>query len=582
MKERDLLDSNDVKFPKFSKAKHQILCSELKQLYVAITRTRQRLWICENVDDFSKPMFHYWKKLCLVQVRELDESLVQAMQVTSSKEEWSSRGVKLLDEGNFEMATLCFERAGDSFLEKLAKASGLRAAGIHMLGSKTELARVALVEAAEIYESIGKSDFAAKCFMELKDFKRAGIYLENCGESRLEDAGDCFSLAGCWSSAADVYSRCNCFSKCLLVCTNGNLFETGLQFIEYWKESAKLNPDTAKSQDLIDMEQSFLKRCALYYHKQNDTINMMKFIKSFNSLDMIRTFLRSHDYLDELVLFEAESENFMEAATVARLKGDPLLEADMLEKAGHTVDAAEVILFYVLGNSVWADGNEGWPLKSFPNKEILLAKVKLMAKGKDDFFSEFISTEKSILSDTNSRLSEMSDCLIASQSVKSLRGEIISLRKIIDYHLDLAPCEYIWVDDVILNTIEHVENSVSENMVSIHTLTYFWNLWKEKIVNILNYLNSLGTQDKQDYKSYEDFCLGYLSVYKQEDDQCSIYILLNIDAYWRKEIEDRFLRKTRDLLGMDVHQFASCARNLWFSTLINLCIGEAENVGRIT
>ncbi|KAI3854740.1 hypothetical protein MKW92_051465, partial [Papaver armeniacum] len=32
------------------------------------------------------------------------------------------------------------------------------------------------------------------------------IYLENCGESRLEDAGDCFSLAGCWSTAADVYS----------------------------------------------------------------------------------------------------------------------------------------------------------------------------------------------------------------------------------------------------------------------------------------------------------------------------------------------------------------------------------------
>lgn len=106
MKERDLLDSNDVKFPKFSKAKHRILCFELKQLYVAITRTRQRLWICENV-DFSKPMFDYWKKLGLFQVRQLDESLVHTMQVTSSKEEWSSRGTKLLDEGSFEMATMC-------------------------------------------------------------------------------------------------------------------------------------------------------------------------------------------------------------------------------------------------------------------------------------------------------------------------------------------------------------------------------------------------------------------------------------------------------------------------------------------
>ncbi|KAI3913132.1 hypothetical protein MKW98_007148 [Papaver atlanticum] len=579
MKKWDLLDSNDVKFPKFSKAEHQILCSELKQLYVAITRTRLRLWICETIDDFSKPMFDYWKKLCLVQVRELDESLVQAMQVTSSKEEWSSRGIKLLNEGNFEMATMCFERAGVTFLEKLAKASGLRAAGVHMLGSNTELARVALVEAAEIYESIGKADFAAKCFMELEDFKRAGaIYLENCGESRLEDAGDCFSLAGCWSAAADVYSRCNCFSKCLVVCTNGNLFETGLQFIEYWKESARLNPDTTKSQDLADMEQAFLERCALHYHQQNDANSMLKFIKAFNSLEMKRTFLRSHDYLDELVLLEAGSENFMEAAAVARLKGDHLLEADMLEKAGHIVDAVEVILFYVVSNSIWGNGNEGWPLKKFPNKEKLFAKAKLMAKGKDDLFYESVGTEASILSDTNSLLSEMNDCFIASQSVKSLRGEIVSLREIIGYHLDLAPSEYIWVDDVVLNTIEHVEDSISKNKVSIETLIYFWNLWKEKIVNILSYLNSLGTRDKQDYRCYENFCLGYLGVQKQEHNQSSIYILLNNDACWRKEIEDRFLRKTRDLLGMNDHQFASSARSYWFSTLMNLCLQVLEKL----
>ncbi|KAI3834446.1 hypothetical protein MKX03_032557 [Papaver bracteatum] len=567
MKERNLLDSSDAKFPEFSKAKHQILCSELKQLYVAITRTRQRLWICESIDDFSKPMFDYWKKLCLVQVRELDESLVQAMQVTSSKEEWSSRGIKLLDEGNYEMATMCFERAGDPFLEKLAKASGLKAAGIHML------------EAAEIYESIGKADFAAKCFMELKDFKRAGaIYLEKCGESWLEDAGDCFSLAGCWSTAADVYSRCNCFSKCLLVCTNGNLFETGLRFIECWKESARLNPDTAKSQDLINMEQSFLKSCAIHYDQQNDTNNMMKFVRAFNSLDMIRNFLRSRDYLDELILFEAGSENFMEAATIARLKGDCLLEADMLEKAGHLVEATEVILFYVLGNSAWANGNKGWPLKMFANKEKLLAKVKLMAKSKDDILFQFVSTEASILSDTDNRLSEMNDCFIASQRFKSLRGEIISLRKIIDYHLDLAPSEYVWVDDVILNTTEHIENSISKNRVSVQTLSYFWNLWKEKIVNILHYLDSLGTQDKQDHESYEKFCLGYLGVYKQKHDQSTIYILLNDDACWRKEIEDRFLRKTRELLGMNDHQFASSARSYWLSTLLSICMQVLEKL----
>ncbi|XP_037494080.1 TPR and ankyrin repeat-containing protein 1-like [Jatropha curcas] len=58
MKEQNLLDESS---PVFNMAKHNVLCSELKQLYVAITRTRQRLWICENLEELSKPMFDYWK-----------------------------------------------------------------------------------------------------------------------------------------------------------------------------------------------------------------------------------------------------------------------------------------------------------------------------------------------------------------------------------------------------------------------------------------------------------------------------------------------------------------------------------------
>ena len=95
MKEQDLLDATIKSFPNFNEARHNVLCSELKQLYVAITRTRQRLWICEDDEEFSKPMFEYWKKRGLVQVKQLDDSLAQAMQVASSPEEWKARGIKV-------------------------------------------------------------------------------------------------------------------------------------------------------------------------------------------------------------------------------------------------------------------------------------------------------------------------------------------------------------------------------------------------------------------------------------------------------------------------------------------------------
>jgi ATP-dependent exoDNAse (exonuclease V) beta subunit len=95
MEEQDLLNSTSPSFPSFNEAKHNAMCSELKQLYVAVTRTRQRLWICENVDQFCRPMFDYWEKKCLVQVRQLDDSLAQEMQVASSPEEWTLRGIKV-------------------------------------------------------------------------------------------------------------------------------------------------------------------------------------------------------------------------------------------------------------------------------------------------------------------------------------------------------------------------------------------------------------------------------------------------------------------------------------------------------
>lgn len=96
MKENELLDPRTPeKFPSFNGGKHHLLCSELKQLYVAVTRTKQRLWIYEKMADICSPMFDFWKKKCLIQVRQIDDSLVEKMKVESTPEEWRMRGMKV-------------------------------------------------------------------------------------------------------------------------------------------------------------------------------------------------------------------------------------------------------------------------------------------------------------------------------------------------------------------------------------------------------------------------------------------------------------------------------------------------------
>ncbi|KDP32609.1 hypothetical protein JCGZ_13159 [Jatropha curcas] len=257
-----------------------------------------------------------------IDFRTLDDSLAQAMQVSSSPEEWKSRGYKLLREGNYEMATMCFERAGDTYGEKVAKAAGLKATADRMHASNPEEASVARGQAAEIFESIGKVVLAAECFFILKQYEWAGqIYLQ-CGESAIERAGECFSLAGCYKLAAEVYATGNHFSECLSACLKGELFDMGLQYIQCWKQVTADQYMVKRSQEMAKIEQEFLEKCALHYHKLNDNRAMMRYVRTFDSMDSIRTFLNALECLDELLSLEEESGNFMEAAKIAKLKGD--------------------------------------------------------------------------------------------------------------------------------------------------------------------------------------------------------------------------------------------------------------------
>ncbi|XP_042490294.1 uncharacterized protein LOC122070235 isoform X1 [Macadamia integrifolia] len=545
--------------------KHNLLCSELKQLYVAITRTRQRLWICENIEVLSSPMFDYWKHLCLVQIRQLDSSFVQAMQVASNKEEWHLCGIKLCNEGNFEMAAMCFERSGDTCKEKWAKASGLRAAAHRMHGFNSKMRHIALLEAAEIYEVIGKAESAVKCFIELQEYERAGmIYMEKFGESRLEDAGDLFSIAECWSRAANVYARSNNFSKCLIACTKGKLFDEGLQFLKCWKENSTPAMDiVAKLQRLDETEQAFLENCARYYDKLKNTGSIMKYVREFYSIDSIRIFLRSWDYLTELVLLEEELGNFMEAASVARLKGDILCEADMLGKAGDFEKASRLIIFYVVGMSLWGSGRKGWPPSHFPQKEELLMKAKSIAKGKSEFFYDMVSMEANILLNQEGSLLEMGQYLRASDEFRNFLAQCFCACKILDLHFQPRPSKYEWEQEIVLDQMNHAYNTICRIKLSIESLVYFWNFWKGMVGNIFSYLQSIGSNRKNEYLDHGQFCLDYLGVRKQKNNHGFLYLLLNSDACWVKEINKSDIWKNRHLVGLNLQQFVSAARSHW-------------------
>ncbi|CAK9141768.1 unnamed protein product [Ilex paraguariensis] len=333
-----------------------------------------------------------------------------------------------------------------------------------------------------------------------------------------------------------------------------------------------------RSKDMDKIGQEFLQMCALNYCELKDNRSMMKFVRAFHSMDLRRNFLKSLDCLDELLLLEEELGNFVEAAEIAELRGDLLLEADLLGKARHFKEASLLILWFVFSNSLWAPNSRGWPLKPFTQKEDLLSKAKLFARNELDPFYEFVCTEVKILSHEQTNLFELKQYFNASQQHNSLRGEILCVWKILDAHLDLNTSKYDWEDELSVDLRKHSEDKISQNRVSLETLVYFWRLWKEKIVNIFDCLAGIEAENFGNYIVFEKFCLNYFGVRRKFNNQNSIYHMLKPDADWVRTIGDRSTRRIGKLVSADARHFVSAARSYWRSELFSVGIKVLQNL----
>jgi hypothetical protein len=269
------------------------------------------------------------------------------------------------------------------------------------------------------------------------------LYLEKNEEPDLKRAGDCFYLAGCHEMAAQVYARGSFFSDCLNICAKGGLFDTGLHYIQHWKQNESVDPGWANSHDLYTIEQKFLENCARKYFGNKDIKSMMKFVRAFHSMDLKREFLQSLSLYDELLELEEESGNFMEAASIAKMIGDILHEADFLGKVGKFLEAYELMFFYVLAQSLWSGGSKPWPLKQFTQKFELLGRALIFAKEVSSSFYELASTEAEILSNKHDSKFEIMNQLQSSRIHSSIRGEILCLWKLLNSHFKLNSSKYV-------------------------------------------------------------------------------------------------------------------------------------------
>ncbi|XP_047071019.1 uncharacterized protein LOC124679269 [Lolium rigidum] len=544
MKEKDIIPlSEKISYPGFDRTKHYLLCSELKQLYVAVTRTRQRLWICENADDYCRPMFDYWKKLCLVQVRLLDSSFVQAMQTRNSSYDWRLQGIKLFNERQFEMAAMCFEKAGDTYREKWARAAGLLATADRVMSTNLETGQSSLQKASEIYESIGMHEKAASCYIRVGDYERAGmVYMQKCGTSRLEDAGDCYAVTECWLQAAEAYFKAKCYAKCFSTCLKGKLFILGLQFLQWLKVEDECLVENSKSVELSAIRKMYLENCAQHYFERGDIKNMMPFVKCFSSMDHVRAYLCSRNLGDELLNLEMEMGKFLEAAGIEKSEADILGEADMIEMTGYFEDATQLVLHTVVFRSLWyAKSMKWWPPHRTAEKEQFRAKANDMAKEVSACCFCIDNFGACTLKCVPKSLPILTCAFLVGRTCGNLLVELVAARLVLDVHLQSEASRYN------LGLAQGSEEKrccnamLASDQISPETMLYVWNHWRSIIVNILSHLRHSDGQESNDCAvTYDDLCARYFgSSWQQDGNRCwldSVQFHSFVQNFWMNEL----------------------------------------------
>ena len=303
------METNEA-HPEFNIQRHNLLCVELKLLYVLVTRARQHLLILDDSPTLMKPILDFWKLQNLVEMRDLDENIRAMFQSSSTPEEWRQRAEQLFERKQYGNARLCYQRAGDEYQERLCSSFEVEQEADNCVVRKPAEAKMLYKSAYESFKGLtGHMADAARCCEKAAEWLLAAEIYNKQG--KFSQAGKCFEKKDAWTDAAIAYDRAQEYSDALRCCYKGYQFELALGFLGNMRISGKV-----PAEDVAKGENECNKKAALFYHANRDSNKMMEYVSRFSSTQEKRDFLKRYKYFEKLLDVEIADKCFQEAATV--------------------------------------------------------------------------------------------------------------------------------------------------------------------------------------------------------------------------------------------------------------------------
>ncbi|KAJ4460254.1 hypothetical protein PAPYR_3651 [Paratrimastix pyriformis] len=216
----------------FEGHRYHLLCSELKQLYTAVSRARRRVFVFDADVARRRPVLEWWASEGIAQWTDPKLGTAADVATKSTPAQWRERGLELLGRGFYEQAQKCFQFAGDGPLQTVcqgyllaARAEDITAALPRRPGTlrepllpagappltaterqqRAEAARVFEEAAAKFVEGGAPPLLGARALASAGHYDRAAALFEAAG--RVDLACECFTLGAVWTEAARCQLR---------------------------------------------------------------------------------------------------------------------------------------------------------------------------------------------------------------------------------------------------------------------------------------------------------------------------------------------------------------------------------------
>lgn len=355
---RSLQSCVDESSPSFFDASaHAALCSELKHLYVAITRARVRFLLIERSGDTVHPfvrLMNRKSRSALLEVtsasaKDFDDK-VKALQPRRSDDphRWRANGEDLMSRGHYKDACLCFRRAEEPRKEMEAQAYLLELQGedFEAQGKRTESC-IALDSAATSFRKLGFITQAVRVLIRLEHHQVAAELLYEHG--RFEEAAAIFERLADYKRASEVWHTANHFNNAISCLRNGALYDQMVLYMaevkdrlsdqefmrsqlavkfllkqkkisqEYWEVAIQQMGGSFSEQEAFYIEYEMTDQLVELYTKQQATSKLFNLLIKLDRLEEALGLMSLLSSQEDLILPEIQLSKVVQVALADRI-----------------------------------------------------------------------------------------------------------------------------------------------------------------------------------------------------------------------------------------------------------------------